>query len=129
MTYDRSTFKQIAAEKHSAADERRAEFAQKMRQLSQAEVSHEALMADPHWRVYQQLLQGAIEQTKKDHAELLQLLDEPELTDENEIRRIRNLMFMCKARITAWEVAISLPKQVQEHGAEARQWLDEHRVA
>jgi len=107
------------AEKRQTTDQ----IERSMRFLEQAEVSQEALMADPHWRHYQQMVQGAIEQTKTHLETLKRSLEHPDLTEESEIQRVRNQLFICRARIEAWEVAISLPKSIIENAEQARERL------
>lgn len=88
----------------------------------QAAVLEEQLMADPHWRVYQQLLQGAVERMKVSRLTLLTRLAQP--MDAVQTASIQCEVARHDGSIMAMESAISLPRQLAESAAKASESLE-----
>jgi len=90
-----------------------------LRAIEQAAVPAHAVMGDPNWRVYQQMLQGALERLRAVVEHDTRRLWSPECpaTEERVLKiRINRHVGM----IEAFEAAIALPKQLLE-SAEAAQ--------
>jgi len=90
-----------------------------LERLRQAAVPAEKLMADEHWRLYQQMLQGAIEAQVKNRDRLLLQLMSDVCNSYEDMTRVKRLIAECEAMIRAWQTAIDLPKQLLESAERA----------
>lgn len=90
-----------------------------LERLRQAAVPAEKLMADEHWRLYQQMLQGAIEAQAKNRDRLLLQLMSDVCNSYEDMTRVKRLIAECEAMIRAWQTAIDLPKQLLESAERA----------
>lgn len=79
---------------------------------NQAAVPAEKLMADEHWRVYQQMLQGAIEAQRRNRDVLLANLLSDRCASYEAMTTTKRLIAECDASIRAWQAAIELPLQL-----------------
>lgn len=81
------------------------------RLLQQAIVATEVLTGDAAWDVFLQRVQALIDGTRKDLAAMAEHHALPNLTSEQILQQQRH-MLAAKERINAWEMVLSLPKQI-----------------
>ena len=121
MTHDRADFDKLIADK---AGKREQKHRPALEWLAQAAVSAEQLMADPHWKVYQQYLAAAVGNTEQNADALRRKLASPLVVDHSEILITKIALAESEAMIRAWNVAISMPKEIMEKGEEAKSVLE-----
>ena len=122
MTYDRKDFIEAVRARHDAA---RSKSEPALHLLAQAAVPAAALMGDPVWAVYQQMLQAAVERTRESRMRMAETLASPQCNTFEQMTRIKQLMAECDGLIMAWLTAINLPKQLIENAGKAQHALDE----
>lgn len=122
MTFDRKQWKDHT----SAADvERFRARLPSLELLRQAAVPAERLMAEDHWRVYQQMLQGAIERMLEHRQRLVARLLSDACNSFEDMARTKRLVAECEATIRAWTTAIDLPKQLLAGAESAARLIEE----
>ncbi|MGE0289521.1 MAG: hypothetical protein AB7I42_26030 [Bradyrhizobium sp.] len=94
-----------------------------LERMRQAAVPAEKLMADDHWRVYQQMLQGAIEAQVANRDRLLLRLMSDGCNSYEDMVLVKRLIAECEATIHAWKAAIDLPVQLLASAEQAAQSL------
>ncbi len=99
--------------------------AQNLRSFVAAATPAELVTGYKEWDAYLNLLQGAIEQTEKVKANLSVQMEAPELTDAVQLLRVKVELIRCSERITAWQAAMRLPKDLIEGKAHAESLLEE----
>lgn len=119
MSRDRFSFEIARGSAAPPAQARLGPSAEYIRQIAQAAVPAHAVMGDPNWRVYQQMLQGAIEQLRTVVDSDARRLYSPECAAEEE-RRLKNRINRHVGMIEAFEAAIALPKQLVESAESAQ---------
>lgn len=97
---------------------------QQIRLAEQAAVDKKKLTGDPKWDIFLQELQAKIEEAQKALVNFSAQLESPELTDPNEVQRIRNCVFICNERIGSLNMVINLPKEIIETGKVASTQLE-----
>jgi len=93
--------------------------------LRQAALPFERLMAEEHWRVYQQMLQGAIEEQTKNRDRLVANLLSDGCASFEAMTVTKRMIAECDATIRAWNAAIDLPMQIRHNGEAAAAALEE----
>lgn len=116
MTIDRKDWvKHLAEQQHPRAAMMRDTH--NLHLMKQAAVPAEVLMADQHWAVYQQMLQGQVEALIANRDRLVATLMSDACSSYEDMTRVKRLIAECEATIRAFAAAIALPKQLLE-GAE-----------
>lgn len=92
--------------------------------LAQAAVPAETLMSDPHWAVYQQMLQASVVRMEAQRARLVETLTSSNCTSAEHMTRVKILIAECDGLISAWRTAIELPKQLLESALKAQETLN-----
>lgn len=115
MTYDRKQWRDSLPT--ASADHLRGGFALP----PQAAVQAEHLMADPHWGVYQQMLQGAAEALEASRAALVKRLWAP--ADAVTTAALQCEIARISGAIDAFTSAITLPRQLLESHEKAAEGL------
>ena len=88
--------------------------------IEQAAVEKEKLTSSPHQNIFLQEIQEWIECSKKNLEGLKEKHEDPELTDPNEIIRIKNAILMNKQDIDSLNRVIDLPKKIIDDGNRAK---------
>ncbi len=93
--------------------------------MTQAAVSAETLVSDPHWAVYQSYLQEAMDQI--DHIVENGMLDlkEPGLTNVERIMWLKSYIHGLEQKKEALKWALELPKDIIANGKEAKALMRE----
>ena len=52
------------------------------------------------------------------------MLESPHMVAPDDIMRLKIAIISCRARLSAWDAVISLPRDIKEHGEKARSLLD-----
>lgn len=91
----------------------------------QAEVAADALMGDPHWRVYQQLLAGAMEKLRETQARLRDQISSVAMVSHDEIMRTKLLLAETTGILAGIESALNLPRQIRDDYAKAQKTIEE----
>ena len=120
MSYDRADYLASRAEQRARTAIAPQEYAQFFRQ---AAVEQSKLMEDQHWRVYQQMLQAALETVQATRAGLLERLGGPAPMGPEQLYALRREIAHCEGAAEAFTAAISLPRQLSESAeAAAETW-------
>jgi hypothetical protein len=122
MTIDRKDWIEIAKFKQQSNVGQRVQAAG-LERLRQAAVPAERLMAEEHWRIYQQMLQAAVEQQTMNRDRLLAQLMSDRCNSYEDMTRVKRMIAECEAMILAWTTAIDLPKQLIESAERAAEAL------
>ena len=85
----------------------------------QAAVAAEALMADQHWALYQQLIAGSIEQITRQRDILTAALAAPATVNPDEIWRLKGQIAELTGMKVALDLALSLPRALVDDGNKA----------
>lgn len=88
-------------------------------------VNARLLTGNEHWDDYLSYLQAAIDRTMEALDSFDARLTDPSVTNPDELMKAKIGRCECKARIDAWETAMSLPGDLMESGGKAKEWLDE----
>jgi hypothetical protein len=96
-----------------------------LERLRQAAVPAEKLMGDDHWRIYQQMLQDAVNRQIENRDRLVLQLMSDTCNSYEDMVRVKRMIAECEATIRAWQTAIDLPKQLLNGAAEAQQALND----
>lgn len=91
----------------------------------QAEVAADALMGDPHWKVYQQLLAGAAEKLRETQVRLRDQVSSVAMVSHDEIMRTKLLLAETTGIIAGIESALNLPRQIRDDFAKAEATIAE----
>lgn len=91
----------------------------------QAEVAADALMGDPHWNLYQQLLAGAVEKLRETQERLRDQLSSVAVVSHDEIIRAKLLLAETTGIVAGLESALNLPKQIRDEYSKAQQTIAE----
>ncbi len=91
--------------------------------VAQSAVPAQLLMADPHWAIYQQQIQHAIETMDANIERLRTKLCSPSLVDPQEMALTKNALLEACATSQAWRVAVALPKQIIDNAEVAKDLL------
>lgn len=122
MSFDRADYSQYTARQRAA---QLATRTPDLRLLAQSAVHASALMSDPAWAVYQQMLQAAVDTTVGHRRRLAESLTSPECSTLEQMTRIKHLVAECDGLINAWMTAINLPKVLQQNAEKAQEILNE----
>lgn len=88
-----------------------------------APVMHE-LQVDERWTKYQQIVQGLIERWKQQREVAKERLGMSGLADA-ELRKLNTDVLSANAAISAWELALKLPRAIADGGEEATRFVEE----
>lgn len=105
--------------------EGRATRMRSLEHLRQAALPFERLMAEEHWRVYQQMLQGAIELQTQNRDRLISNLLSDSCSSFEAMTLTKRMIAECDATIRAWNAAIDLPVQIRQNGEAAAAALEQ----
>lgn len=89
----------------------------------QALVLAEHLMTDPHWTVYQQVLQDARNRTEAVAKRALEALANPMTVTVEDLMRLKVTLAEARGMVAAFDAAIALPKQLKGNAEAAIQAL------
>lgn len=89
----------------------------------QAAVAAEALMADQHWALYQQLIAGSIDRITKLRDGLIAKLASPAVVNMDEMWGLKGQIAELTGMRAALELALSLPRALADDGAKAAETL------
>lgn len=92
--------------------------------LAQAAVPAESLMSDPHWALYQQMLQASLERMENHRARLVETLTSSACASAEQMFRVKLLIAEADGLISAWRTAIELPKQLRDSATKAQESLN-----
>ncbi len=95
-----------------------------LQSLSQAQIKAEHVTGDPDWDTFLSYIQSAVENHEAEIAELKTMLESPHMVAPDDIMRLKIAIISCRARLSAWDAVISLPRDIKEHGEKARSLLD-----
>ncbi len=121
MTFERADYKDLLNKKKT---ERVREQKTSLEMLRRAEVGAKFLTNDENWDVYLSYIQNAIERTEAQLSAFKEGLCDPNITNTDEIMRIKIHAATCAGRIEAMKAMRALPKELMTAGAQARQLLD-----
>jgi len=125
VTYERRDFNALReAERASRYKEVEKHHLGALDRLSQAAVPAASLMADPHWALYQQMLQASLERVQANRARLVETLTSAACASTEQMTRLKILIAEADGLINAWQTAIDLPKQIQESAQKAQETLN-----
>lgn len=106
-------------------EKRLREAALRLNLVAQAEVPANQLMGDPAWNIYQQQIAGAIEKMRGHEAMAVERLTDPYTVNHDALMELKIALAEIRGTIHAWEVALSLPRQIIDDAEKAREILDE----
>lgn len=116
MTFDRSEWEKLQ-ETHRARHFE--QMLPKLEIMRQGAVAAELLTGNAAWDAFLRYLQGAIETTREQLVTLQNALASPELLDQTRLLQTKVSALRCMERISAWEAAMQLPKELAEYGEQA----------
>ena len=123
MALERSEYRQSVAD--HAAKRSAAHDGHHLRLLERAALEARAVTGEPHWDYYLTCLQGAIEQTETQSAQLRENLCDPTIVNHDQIMTLKLALAECRGRLKAWTVARDLPKELMKSGDTATDLLAE----
>jgi len=91
--------------------------------VEQAAVEAEKLTSDPRWNIFLQQIQKWKNDSESNLKSLNERHSDPELTNPDEITRIKNAILMNKQDIDTLDRVISLPKSIIDDGKKAKSLL------
>lgn len=97
--------------------------------LHQAAVRAELLTGDPQWDTYMSFLQDTVNKTQAIRSRYEEILSDPNVVDDGEMRRAKIGVIECTSAINALEAAISLPKMLKDTGEIAKDMIAELGLA
>ena len=121
MSFERADYTELLGKKKT---ERVREQKTSLEMLRRAEVGAKFLTSDQNWDTYLSYIQNAIERTEAQLSACKEGLCDPDMTNADEIMRIKIHAATCAGRIEAMKAMRALPKELMTAGAQARQLLD-----
>lgn len=104
--------------------ERDAAHRPQLDMLRQAAVGAELLTGNEHWDRYLSYLQAAVEETERQREGFQAIVNDAKTVDHGQLLVAKLAMAECRARIEAWKVAMSLPRDLIAMGEQAKDLLE-----
>ena len=122
MTYERDEYRQVLAEQQAKVA---ANGAQRdhLVLLSQAAVNASNMTGSTEWDVFLQFLQSHADRVKASRVALDEVLKDPRVTSDEDMRRAKIQYIEADAIVRTLEAVISLPSDIIESGDKARDLL------
>ena len=92
--------------------------------LHRAAVQTELLTGNPHWDEFLGYIQAAVEEAERQRDGFMEALDDPNIVDDAQVRKLRNARLACNERIGAWRAVMELPKDLLENKSEIKALMD-----
>lgn len=120
MIADRQDFAKVVAQRHTEANQRMLPMA---RLLAAAAPVADGLQRSPEWERFVTILQGVLNQfaTRKQLA--MQKLGDPSVTKDEDVRKLRQDIFIADVSVDTLKFAIELPAAILKGGEEADQFI------
>lgn len=115
---------QAASGKDGKGDRQINDVTTMMERAHQAAVHADALMADPTWAMYQQLIAGTIEKLGEQELYLRDCLCDPARADPIDLTRLKLALMQVIGMRTGLETALSLPRALMDDAAKAEDMLE-----
>ena len=94
-----------------------------LEQMRQEAVKADLLTGEATWDHFLTLIQGAIETTREQMVAFQRQLGDSDTFEHHEMIRLKTQALLCGERIKAWEVVMTLPKDIMERGEKAETLL------
>lgn len=120
MSWDRKDFASSLTAKHS---ERQAALLPVAHLVQGAAVVADKLQRTPEWTRYCTLLQGVSEKFKARKTVAQQKLGDPSITKDDDVRKLRQDIFIADVSMETLEFAIELPAYILKGGEEADKFV------
>lgn len=117
--------KEAMASFEAKHDRKRAELMPLFRIVAGAAPIMDTLVASEQWTRYQQLLQGMVDRWKVQRDSAKEKLAGPSIWDPSEIHKLKGDILAADASISAWELAIQLPKAIASGAEDAQKIITE----
>lgn len=122
MIVDRQQFAESVKAKHQQAQ---ASMLPMARLLAAAAPVADGLQRSPEWERYVTILQGVLNQfTSRKHV-AMQQLGNPAVTKDEDVRKLRQDIFIADVTVDTLKFAIELPAAILKGGEEADQFIKE----
>ena len=95
-----------------------------LEQMRQEAVKADLLTGEPTWDHFLTLIQGAIETTREQMGAFQRQLGDSDTFEHQEMIRLKTQALLCGERIKAWEVVMTLPKDIMERGEKAENLME-----
>jgi|TARA_Y100000310_G_scaffold153951_1_gene153512 hypothetical protein len=121
MAFDRQDWQDsLAAKRKERDDKALANIQREIQMTAKAAVDAEALTGDPHWDVFLQYIQAAIDGAvlERDGLAATHILDVDASWDDESIRHARARMLCCKERIRVLEAILTIPADLKSKAEE-----------
>lgn len=122
MSFDRKDFDAVIKKRHSEANGRLLPMAQL---LAGAAPVMDRLHRTEEWGRYATYLQGYVERYAKQKQVALAKLSDPSVTEDREIRKLRQDIFIADVTMDTLRFAIELPAAILQGGEEAENFIKE----
>ena len=120
MIADRKDFTATLAKRHGEANARILPMA---RILAGAAPIMDKLQRSEEWLRYCTYLQGMLERFEQQKAVALQKLSDPFVTEDREVRKLRQDIFIADVTISTLKFSIELPAAILQGGDEASKFI------
>jgi hypothetical protein len=117
--------KEAMASFEAKHDRKRAELMPLFRLVAGAAPIMDTLVASEQWTRYQQLLQGMVDRWKAQRDSAKEKLAGPSIWDPSEIHKLKGDILAADATVSAFELAIQLPKAISAGGDDAQKMVEE----
>jgi hypothetical protein len=121
MIADRKDVSAVLEKRHSEASARIVPMA---RLIQGAAVVADGLKRTPEWERYCTYLQGIAEQFKVKKAEAQRKLGDPAVTKDDDVRKLRQDIFIADVTMDTLKFAIELPAAILQGGEEADKFIE-----
>ena len=121
MIADRKDVVQSFEKRHAEAGARILPIA---RLIQGAAVVADGLVRSPEWDRYCTILQGVQEQYAKRKVAVQQKLGDPSVVKDEDVRKLRQDIFICDVNIDTLKFAIELPAAILQGGEEATKFVE-----
>jgi len=121
VAFDRQEFAESLKAKHA---ERQRALIPVAQIVQGAAVVADGLQRTPEWERYATYLQGYRERMAKQKQVALQKLGDPAIVDDQQIRKLRQDVFIADISMDTLKLAIELPAYILKGGEEADRFLE-----
>lgn len=120
MSYDRKEFTASLKEVH---ERKQAAWQPVARLVQGAAVVMDGLVRDEAWSRYATYMQGLIDRYAERRKFALEKLGDPTVTDDKDVRKLRQDIFTADTWIASLTFAIELPVAIIKGGEEAKEFI------